>query len=279
MQFDHPPDFGPLSLGCVYRRKDLHDRFGGNRMTGISPSKQEPCVLLFHTEEPSQQFYSDGFDKDGVYWYSGEGVTGNMNWTAANRAVRDHEADGRDLLLFERVQRKDGLWRFSHAMHYIGHRIEQRPDKTQTMRDAIVFGLAAIDSESPIEGQDGLPLGDFQDAIEQLVELEADQSESTITLQLVSIRKRSNIVRAAALIRAIGKCEACGMPAPFESNKGPFLEVHHLHRLSDGGYDKLEHVAAVCPNCHRRCHYSLDAVEYNNALVLAVLGKHSNRID
>ncbi|MGK5511732.1 HNH endonuclease [Brevibacillus formosus] len=50
-------------------------------------------------------------------------------------------------------------------------------------------------------------------------------------------------------------CEACGSEAPFKTAKGgPFLEVHHRRRLSDGGPDHPEWVAAICPNCHRRCH-------------------------
>jgi hypothetical protein len=138
------PATGPLTLGHIYRRADLHSRFGGNRSTGIVPSRREPVVLLFHTEEPIQQFYRDGFDRDGVYWYSGEGTVGDMKWTSGNRSVRDHAQAGADLLLFERAQRKDGLWRFSSNLHYSGHKIEPRPDKKGQERSAIVFGLRPL---------------------------------------------------------------------------------------------------------------------------------------
>ena len=137
------PLAGPLELGSIYRRKHLNDRFGGNRMSGIVTSSQEPVVLLFHTEEPSQQYYRDGFDKEGVYWYSGEGTRGDMKWTRANLAIREHMGEGRDLLLFERVQRRGGLWRFSHTMRYLEHREETRPDKEGHPRRAIVFGLVS----------------------------------------------------------------------------------------------------------------------------------------
>ena len=109
IQPDPVPPTGPLTLGGVYRRADLHGRFGGNRNAGIVPSKQEPVVLLFHTEEPAQQFYLDGFDANGIYWYSGEGTAGDMTWTPANRAVRDHVQVGNDLFFFQRVQRKDAF--------------------------------------------------------------------------------------------------------------------------------------------------------------------------
>jgi 5-methylcytosine-specific restriction protein A len=137
------PAVGPLTLGAVYRRADLHARFGGNRFGGIVPSKREPVVLLFHTEEKAQQFYRDGLDADGIYWYSGEGTSGDMTWTSANRAVRDHMDLGLDLLQFERVQRTDGLWRFANMLLYQDLKLEPRPDKSGKTRMAIVFLLSS----------------------------------------------------------------------------------------------------------------------------------------
>ncbi|OWZ84121.1 hypothetical protein CDO51_05090 [Natranaerobius trueperi] len=57
--------------------------------------------------------------------------------------------------------------------------------------------------------------------------------------------------------RANGVCECCGQEAPFLKDDGaPFLETHHLKALSEGGEDSIENVCAVCPNCHRKLHYS-----------------------
>jgi 5-methylcytosine-specific restriction protein A len=262
------PSVGPLELGAVYRRKHLNDRFGGNRMSGIVTSPREPIVLLFHTEEPSQQFYTDGFDSDGVYWYSGEGTIGDMEWTRANRAIRDHMTEGRDLLLFERVQRKEGLWRYSHAMRYLDYRQETRPDKEGHPRQAIVFGLITdSDLESPADAPqvDGSPrsLESLREAISELAGLDG----GTPAERIQRVYKRSAIVADYARARAAGICEACGIAAPFKSSSGePFLEVHHIDRLADGGADSCEKVAAVCPNCHRRIHYGVDGAEYNHTL-------------
>ena len=75
---------------------------------------------------------------------------------------------------------------------------------------------------------------------------------------------RSQAVRLYAQRRAQGICEGCGLPAPFVTPEGePYLEVHHLRRLSDGGPDHPAHVASLCPNCHRRCHHAADARMYN----------------
>lgn len=71
------------------------------------------------------------------------------------------------------------------------------------------------------------------------------------------IYKRNPDVVAEVLERAAGRCEACGNMAPFfrQSDDSPYLEVHHIIALSEGGEDTLENTIAVCPNCHRRYHY------------------------
>jgi 5-methylcytosine-specific restriction enzyme A len=78
-----------------------------------------------------------------------------------------------------------------------------------------------------------------------------------------SVIIRSEAIKSYALKRANGDCEGCSQPAPFFSKGGPFLEVHHIERIADGGPDHPENVAALCPNCHKRAHFSLDGEEYN----------------
>ncbi len=70
---------------------------------------------------------------------------------------------------------------------------------------------------------------------------------------------RDPAIGAWVLNQAKGKCESCGSEAPFLTSEGePFLEVHHVHQLSDGGPDTIENAVAVCPNCHRALHYASD---------------------
>jgi 5-methylcytosine-specific restriction enzyme A len=57
------------------------------------------------------------------------------------------------------------------------------------------------------------------------------------------------------------------MPAPFEMAEGiPYLEVHHVKPLAIGGSDTIMNAVALCPNCHRRAHYGIDAVEIRSEL-------------
>ena len=70
---------------------------------------------------------------------------------------------------------------------------------------------------------------------------------------------RSALVAAYARRRAEGRCELCGEKAPFLDREGnPFLEVHHVRWLSQGGADSIDNTAALCPNCHRRMHIVQD---------------------
>lgn len=67
---------------------------------------------------------------------------------------------------------------------------------------------------------------------------------------------RDQSVRAWVLEQADGRCECCVVEAPFITTDGePFLEVHHLRHLADGGSDTVSNAVALCPNCHREMHY------------------------
>lgn len=71
---------------------------------------------------------------------------------------------------------------------------------------------------------------------------------------------RDQAVKAWVLEQASGMCECCEQAAPFRTRGGlPFLEVHHVHTLADGGADTIENTVALCPNCHRHLHHGDDA--------------------
>lgn len=73
----------------------------------------------------------------------------------------------------------------------------------------------------------------------------------------IKLYHRNPDVIAEVLIKANGICEKCGKEAPFKraSDGTPYLEVHHIKRLADGGEDTVENAMAVCPNCHREFHF------------------------
>ena len=70
------------------------------------------------------------------------------------------------------------------------------------------------------------------------------------------------------LENADGICEACGKKAPFEREGGdPYLEVHHVRPLSEGGPDKPNNALACCPNCHRELHFGRQRHHFRSSIL------------
>lgn len=67
--------------------------------------------------------------------------------------------------------------------------------------------------------------------------------------------KRNEFIAEYAKRRACGLCELCRKKAPFLKKNGePYLEIHHIKWLCDGGADSIQNTVALCPNCHRKMH-------------------------
>ena len=69
--------------------------------------------------------------------------------------------------------------------------------------------------------------------------------------------QRNPYVVAAAIIRSNGDCEMpnCDRELFLRDDATPYLEVHHVVPLGEGGEDALANVAALCPHCHRELHF------------------------
>lgn len=68
------------------------------------------------------------------------------------------------------------------------------------------------------------------------------------TTVVFSSRERAFVIR-----RAEGRCQLCGCEAPFIGTNGiPYLEIHRIKPIEQGGTHHRDNLAAVCPNCNRR---------------------------
>ncbi|MBN1264439.1 MAG: HNH endonuclease [Anaerolineales bacterium] len=257
-----------FTKGKVYRRRDLHDQYGGNRQSGICSLANHPFVFIFSGEQGEQYGYQDGWTSEGVFLYTGEGRYGDMEFKRGNKAIRDHLSEGQDLHLFQFAEQ--GLWRYIDQMICVGYFLTQAPDWDNNPREAIVFELrplTAINQETIANDDQTSALGQL--SLEELRERAIQEAQISQFPQdsYTHIFNRGSAVRAYVLRRANGVCEACGDPAPFRTEAGyPFLESHHIHRLSDGGPDHPVNVAAICPNCHRRAHHGADREAFNQRL-------------
>jgi 5-methylcytosine-specific restriction enzyme A len=268
--------FGGYEVGTTYnRRRDIHGRYGGQMQGGICTPKDYPVVIAFTGASGRQHGYADGWAADGVYRYFGEGQSGDMSWKGGNLAIRDHAANGEDLLLFQTLG--DGNVRFVGEFVCAGYDLEPAPDGTGAIRQSIVFNLVPAsdlheDTAPSGDEDDGTP--DLQTLRRRALEAVSTPPQADRATSKRNVYERSRDIRAYVLARASGHCEACSRPAPFVTISGtPYLEPHHIRRLGDGGPDDPRFMGAVCPNCHREIHHGSDGASINERLQTAISRK------
>jgi hypothetical protein len=93
--------------------------------------------------------------------------------------------------------------------------------------------------------------------LNRLNRLSVAETHPKTTTATTTVFNRNPDVVAETLFRANGICERCNKPAPFKrrTDGSPYLEVHHVIALADGGEDSVKNAIALCPNCHREKHY------------------------
>ena len=261
-------------IGELYnRRDDIHEHFSGQRQGGITTPSEHPLVFIFTGEEGHAYGYKDGWNEDGLFYYTGEGQVGDQKMWKGNKAILEHQQDGKELLLFKRE--KKGHYRFLGQMACVGYHEALGTDRNNEMRKVLVFELvpqeqASIGTLSETESSQVLPSSAKTLSLDELYERATAKSKRSATPieRKTNYYERSEYTRLFALRRADGHCEGCGVDAPFSNKAGdPYLEVHHLKRLSDEGPDTPANVIALCPNCHRRIHEGKNGDEYNRELL------------
>jgi 5-methylcytosine-specific restriction enzyme A len=259
-----------FELGKVYRRRDLHEEYGGQQQGGIVTPTSTPVILLITGDAGLGFGYNDEARPDGSYIYYGEGQSGPMTFVRGNRAIRDHAADGRDLHLFEKVPPAHLRYRgqFVCAGYDV---VPDVPDGAGIPRSAIAFHLVPIAGDAADEAQATSDIAGLTPAELRGAALAAPDAVKPSTDAKRTAYRRSAAVRAYVLARADGTCEGCHTAAPFLTAAGrPYLEPHHTRRISDGGPDHPAAVIALCPTCHRRAHYANNAGTFNGSLIAAL---------
>lgn len=85
----------------LYKRSEIHNRYGGNRQGGIAPSAKFPYIFIFSGKSGAQYGYKDGWDNPNIFSYTGEGQKGDMRFIKGNLALREHLNNGKRVFLFE----------------------------------------------------------------------------------------------------------------------------------------------------------------------------------
>ena len=122
------------------RQRDIHDKFGGNRQSGIAPCAKHPFIFLFASPRGDEYGYQDGWVSEVDYIYTGEGTEGDMDMVRGNRQIRDHMRNGKELLLFHR---KTSSGPYEHLGKFIYNSHEKRVgiDLKNQKRSVIMFRL------------------------------------------------------------------------------------------------------------------------------------------
>ncbi|WP_156473225.1 HNH endonuclease signature motif containing protein [Pseudorhodoferax sp. Leaf265] len=236
---------------------------------GVIWGSREPgCIICTSGGRHGKKAgYTDGQQPDGSWIYVGQGTTGNQQ--LENSANAKLAALDRSVLLFttrepnsrEIAQRGYGKrYVFRGAFNVAGFEFFS-PDSGARKGDRLLRFFLLPADDSYIETQGLVPSGFAEPELSlramQLKLREMANPANRKKLTTIEYRSRSSAVHRYALARAEGRCECCGLRAPFESDQGiPYLEVHHLLRLADDGPDAPSNVAAICPNCHRALHHS-----------------------
>jgi 5-methylcytosine-specific restriction protein A len=217
-------------------------------------------VTFLFTGSGERYGYADRFDEEGTFFYFGEGQKGDMEFVRGNLAVLNHSSQGKALHLFHATGKGK-----KNGQKYLGEFVYQdfewvtAPDVDGNSRKAIIFRLVPVARLEQFElATADMPaeVVTLQDSRNRAIAASKANGLEGSKKGSRTIYERSRAVRDYVLQRAAGVCELCEEPAPFRRSDGlPYLEPHHTTRLSDGGPDHPQFVAALCPACHREVHY------------------------
>ncbi|QYA05049.1 HNH endonuclease signature motif containing protein [Rhizobium sp. B21/90] len=257
--------------GRKYSRKlDIHGHFGGQEQGGIITPASHSLVIATTGSKGRNHGYEDLELPDGSFEYFGAGRRGDMVMSRGNEAILNHSANSKSLLLFR--NEGDG-YSFLGEFVCSGYEIRQAPDEDSNIRNAFVFRFWPLDNiddfvSEQVDLPTGLAAADLN--LEELRRRAYDAARPSVPSrpQTSTVYERSRDVALYVFRRANGLCEYDGKAAPFLRENGePYLEPHHIQRVSDGGPDDPRSVVALCPNCHRRAHSGVGKAEMKAQLM------------
>ena len=256
------------------RAKDIHDQYGGTRQSGISPSRSHPFIFLFTGDSGEAYGYEDGWQQDeGVFLYTGQGQIGDMEFLRGNKAIRDHISDGKQLFLFKATGKGKPV-EFIGEFECASIDFAQGPDVNGDLRKTIRFNLVACNPTTISDAEEKvseISSRNFDDLRQSAFNAVAPQETQNWRMAKQIRRQRSSEIRTYVLRRAEGVCELTGKDAPFHKANGePYLEVHHIRKLSDGGLDHPANCAAITPNAHREIHFGATGSELDERLAMLI---------
>ncbi len=194
--------------GKIYKRSEIHDLYGGNRQSGISPAARFPYIFIFTGKTGKKHGYQDGWDNPDVFSYTGEGQAGNMGFTRGNLALRDHLKQGKRVFLFEAAQK--GYWLFHDEVEIIDYSFGEILDTHNQLRQGIRFFFKRKGAVLP-----QLDLFDSAGIVEEpMMSFHVDEPDVTERQGLVTSRVGHGAYRKRLIHRWQYKCAVTGFDKP-----------------------------------------------------------------
>ena len=125
-----------------YVRRQLHKKYGGQMFSGISTPTKFPFIFIFTSENGEKYGYIDKWKTEKLFYYSGQGQKGDMEFISGNKRIRDHKSNNKKIYLFEKT--KPGVVKFISEMKYVGHHFTETKDSQNNLRKTIIFELEKV---------------------------------------------------------------------------------------------------------------------------------------
>jgi 5-methylcytosine-specific restriction protein A len=195
--------------------------------------------------------------------YTGMGSKGDQSLEfAQNKTLAQSNENGVNVHFFEVFT--DKVYTYQGQVTLSDNPLQEvQDDEDGNPRDVCIFPLKRKDGSTPVIPKFSLDKT-FERKVKKasalsLEELKSRASKSqskpgSRVATTTTYQRNANVVNYT-LKRADGVCELCEQTAPFKKKNGkPYLEVHHVVQLANGGEDTIENAVALCPNCHRKMH-------------------------
>ena len=185
----------------IYKRSDIHDKYGGNRQRGISNCVEHPFIFIFtNPNSDEQDVYIDEW-RNKYFHYSGEGRKGNMTMTGGNKSILDHQKNKKEIHLFEKTS-SSGMWKYIDQLKLVDRNDYRNKDEDGNERDGFQFVLLSVSEE--------IDLREKVDSLPNIIEYNYNLPNKTERKGLVTTRVGQGIYRKMILQKWDDKCGVTG---------------------------------------------------------------------
>ncbi len=255
--------------GEVLKRAQIHDLYGGNRQNGISVSAKFPYIFIFSGKAGHQWGYQDRWISKDVFSYSGEGQSGDMEFTRGNLALRDHLSTGKRVFLFY-MERKSFV-SFEAELEIIDIDYDLGVDKDGNPRIGIDFFFKRVGANVNYVNKSRVIVLDPMDSFRELA-----KPSVTARRGLVTSRVGQGAYRKSILYRWNCKC------AVTNYNRPDILIASHIVPWKNASNDErldVDNGILLSPNYDALFDQHLISFENDGKIMLSEKLLESNYIE